>query len=271
MSSGTYVIADIGACHEGRLTYMDAAVLAAKAAGADAIKFQFTSDPARMARRRGRAEQDGYAAIYAKYLNWSASWLEMLWMSCASAGIDFMCTAFLPEDVAVVAPYVAKFKVASFEALDAEMLAAHEPYDKETIVSVGMLTDDETTTVFGRVVNLPGGYALLHCVSSYPVPDDQLNLAVVRRGGYAGYSDHSDPTADWTGALAVAAGARIIEAHLRLDVTDAANPDYPHARSPRQFAAYVANIRFAERCLGDGVKRIQPCEAAMLPYRVGKA
>lgn len=265
----TYVIADIGACHDGEATKMDLAIMAAADAGADAIKFQWTSRPYRMARRRGRALEDGYGDVYARYLAWPSDWHAGLAGQCRDAGIDYMCTAFLPEDVATVAPHVASFKVASFEADDAALLEAHVPFRrKRVIVSTGMLDDRGAASVAGLARAFGLDAPLLHCVSAYPCPHGELGLAIMRHGRYAGLSDHTRPELTWTGALAAAAGARIVEAHLRLDGTDAANPDFPHAMAPGQFGDYVRNIRFAEACVGDG-RRASACEDAMRRYRVG--
>ena len=91
-----------------------------------------------------------------------------------------------------------------------------------------------------------------------------MNLAALKQCD--GLSDHSRHR--WMGALAVAAGAEIIEAHLRLDDTDPENPDFATAFTPAEFADYVRNIRFAEAALGDGQKRLQDCERPMAEYRV---
>lgn len=274
----TYVIADIGACHDSDRELMSQAVRMARACGVDAIKFQWTSDPAAMARRRGRAAEDGYAAVYARYLAWPAALHGELAAECREAGLDYMCTAFLPQDVAVVAAHVRHFKVASFEAEAVDVLRAHVAFlggaeKRRMIVSLGMgasasVAHDATSSRW---------LAFLHCVSSYPAPVDSLNLARLREPidecvsrsvpPVDGFSDHSDPALTWTGALAVAAGASIVEAHLRLHQTDRENPDYPHAMMPEQFHDYVRHIRFAERCLGTGIPAPQPCEEKMMRYR----
>lgn len=280
--SRTYVIADIGANCDGNQVLLFAAISEAQSAGCDAIKFQWTSDPDAMAARRGRATADGYAEIYRRYLTWPYAEQAHVALAheCLRVGIDYMCTAFLPQDVAVVAPHVAKFKIASFEATDRAMWDAHLPYrDKAVLVSAGML-DDATAVgaVRGSAISDRFDVGLLQCVSAYPAPVAALNLALLAEEApiatptsprvYAGLSDHTDPLLTWTGALAVAAGARVVEAHLRLDETDPQNPDYAHAMTWIQFREYVRNIRFAETALGDGVKRLEPCEAAMAAYRV---
>lgn len=290
----TYVIADIGSCHDGDLALLLKAPAAAKAAGCDAIKYQWVSDPEAMAARRGAALADGYAPIYRRFLNWPKEWHENIAARCAEVGIDYMCTTYLAEDIAVVAPHVARFKVASFEAMDLGFIAAHVGYAKPLIVSTGMLDLSEVYTLID-CRNWPGAYQaerrglinefmkmridLLHCVSAYPTPGCWLNLAVLRLrfsgdGStddfvFDGFSDHSDPSDTWTGALAVAAGASIVEAHLRLFDTDPENPDFAHAMTPTQFKEYVEHIRYAEVRVGTSSGRaLQDCEQAMARYRV---
>lgn len=271
----TYVIAEGGACHDGDFEKQLRLIVAASNAGCNAYKTQWTSDPVLMARRRGRAIDDGYADIYRRYLCWPAAWHERLATQCRNTSIDYMATVFIPADIAVIAPHVARFKVASFEAADRGFLQAHRPYRKRLIVSTGMLSLRQVESLHRLMF---GGWRadILHCVSAYPAPADALGLSLIREcrdedndAIFDGFSDHSDPVLTWTGALAVAAGASVVEAHLRLDGTDPANPDYPHAMTPAQFAEYVANIRFTEQCLGSGEKRLQDCEREMVRYQVG--
>jgi sialic acid synthase SpsE len=103
-------------------------------------------------------------------------------------------------------------------------------------------------------------------VSAYPAPLDEMNLAAMRAGGVAGLSDHSRHVL--TGAFAVCVGATIIEAHIRDWGTQKDNPDFSTALDPYEFSEYVQHIRLAERMLGDGVHRVQPSEAPMVPYKV---
>lgn len=271
-----YVIADIGACHEGSLRFMQDAIVAAKSAGCNAIKFQWVSDPLKMARRRGRAEADGYGSIYATYLAWPVEWLGVLSAACQAAGIHFMCTAFLPEDVAVIAPHVRHFKIASFEAADRSMYAAYEALDatdtrsRTLMVSLGMGAEPPENLSLPRWMDL----ALLHCVSSYPAPLGSMNLCrLVGVNGLHGLSDHSKHP--WMGAMALMANANvniniaatIIEAHLKLHTTSYLNPDAPHAMTEEEFKVYVDNIRTAETVLGSQTEGMVECEQKMSQYR----
>jgi sialic acid synthase SpsE len=118
----------------------------------------------------------------------------------------------------------------------------------------------------------------LLCVSAYPAPVEALNLHRLRpchdssglccEVRYDGFSDHTTPHLTVTGALAVAAGAQIIEAHVKAFTTDPKNPDAPHAMHPGQFAEYVTNIRLAETCLAGTEVQREKAERAMSAYRV---
>ena len=274
----TFVIAEAAACHDGELKKALSLCDFAKRADCDAVKFQYTSSPEKLAaRRRASAYLEAY-----RLLAFPREWFAILRDWCDALDIEFMCTVYIPEDVAVVTPYISRFKVASFEATDAAFLEAHrggdpdaphQVYRKPMIVSTGMMRHEEVWPRLRGV--LRPGDAILHCVSAYPAPESEMNLRAIRAlwmfgdGIGVGFSDHSRHA--WTGALAVAAGADVIEFHVRLSDTAESNADYAVARVGGEALIYVENIRFAETTLGDGVKRAMPSETAMLGYRVGMA
>ena len=246
-----FVIAEAGSCHDGSLATAINLVEVARAAGANACKFQFWSSAQRLAERR---QASTYEAIYAKY-QVPEGWLTLLAKECQRANIEFMCTVYLPEDIPVVAPFVQRFKVASFEAEDHAFIDAHRRFRKPILVSTGMdpiITQSDLTR--------------LHCVSAYPTPLHEANLAVLKAGPWKGLSDHT--ACIYAGAFAVCAGATIVETHIRTWTSQMDNPDYTTALDPGQYTEYVRLIRLAERMLGDGVKRIMPSEAAMIGYKV---
>ena len=248
------VMVDPGSTHEGNLDTMRRMIHVAAECGADVVKFQWTSSRERLCERRHAQE---YLEAYRR-IAWPAEWHAALRSACEEAGIEYACTVCLAEDIAVIAPFVKRFKVASFEASDVVLLRAFIATGKPIIVSTGM----------AETFVLPIGAKALHCVSAYPAPMNELNLGCIREDEFDGFSDHSGNVL--TGALAVAAGARIIETHFRLDDCNPQNPDFPHSLTPAQLREYVANIRFAEQAMGDGIKRCQPSEEAMRKYRVGE-
>lgn len=253
----TFVIAEIGSAwqwkYAGTTVEAGQAIAIAKSCGADAIKFQWVSDPRKMERRRN-VKEGSY-----DILAWGEYKLDFIARECRECGIEFMCTVFLPEDVEILNPYVKRWKVASLESEDNELVSKLLETGKPIIVSWGGSSDPGD-----RYAN--DGISNLHCTASYPASLESLNLKAIQENYYDGYSDHS--CNELTGALAVACGAKIVEVHFKLFDTPVGNPDYGHSLHVNQLRQYIANIRQAELMLGDGVKRVMPCEEWALQHKV---
>ena len=257
----TLVIAELGSSWrfgDDHLANAYKLIQAVKACGADVAKFQWTSDGYAMAHRREfkGAECEEADWMYRQYLQYDPQWLHSLKAHCDKVGIEFMCTVYLPEDIEVIAPLVKRFKVSAFEAEWEEFLKAH-PKGCNMIVSL-----NPGKHIPPLRTNLNFEIDVLHCVSEYPTPLENLGLERAELGRdwwKSGLSDHT--TSTLTGALAVAAGASIVEKHVRLLDTPQDNPDYPHSLVAHslnesrftadccQFQTYVRNIREAERCM----------------------
>lgn len=260
----TLVIAEPGATHEGDRAKLFALLETAHACGADVFKPQWTSDPIAMCERRhigaGHPRRAYYQRAYS-WLNFPLGWHGDLRDRCHALGMEYACTVFLPQDVWPIAHFLDRIKIASFEGQDQPLIKTAQAIGIPVLVSAGMREIGQHEYL-GQT---------LHCVSAYPAPLEAMNLRVLGRNqgegwGYQGLSDHSRCLI--TGALAVACGAETVETHFRLDDCDPENPDYAVAFTPAEFTQYIQNIRDAEAMLGDGVKRIQPCEEWALPYRV---
>ena len=103
---------------------------------------------------------------------------------------------------------------------------------------------------------------LLHTVSSYPTPTESMNLRVIpalieKFQLPVGLSDHT--TGIGAACAAVALGARIFEKHFTFD-RNAPGPDHQASLDPDGIKEYVRTVRSVYRGLGDGVKRVLPCE-----------
>ncbi len=256
----TLVIAEPGCTAEGDFDTMVRQIHKAADCGADVFKSQWTSEAAQMVARR-HAEPE-----YLKYYGWlqyPIEWHAQFRLIAQSRGLQYGCSVYLPEDVKTIAPYVDLLKISSFEAHDDAMLEAAEQITTRVMISTGM-SDREWHWRWH-------GADILHCVSCYPAPLDAMNIRAIdfddRRMRCTGLSDHSHHLL--SGAIAVACGATVVETHFCLVTCRPSNPDYEVALFPESFRRYIQNIRDAETMLGDGIKRIQPCEEPMLKYRVG--
>lgn len=248
----TFVIAEAGVNHGGDLGTALLLVEAAKACGADAVKFQHFSSQALWG--------DGRIAN----LELSDAGMKAVARHCGAIGIEFMCTPFGVPEVEFLRPLVKRWKVASGCLAKKELLKAIAATELPVILSTGMADIDRITMALHYLD--PTFPTLLHCTSSYPCPFDEVNLAAMdtlrsvwRDLLPIGYSDH---TAGIVIALAaVARGATVLEKHLTLD-RDAEGPDHKSSIEPNDFRIMVGAIRDIERAIGSPEKRPQASEAA---------
>jgi N,N'-diacetyllegionaminate synthase len=253
--SQTLVIAEPGCTHEGRFEKIIELIETAATCGADVFKNQWMSDPDAVIARRG-VPSDPYQRYYG-WLAYPLGWHRRFKERCHELGMQYGCSVYLPKDVWPLEPYVDLFKISSFERKDLALSGTARLSGKRVIVSAGMLEETE------YYMNEPD---MLVCTSAYPAPLGALNLELLRMGRFAGLSDHSQYVL--TGAVAVGAGADVVEAHMRLDDCDVWNPDYAVAFSPADFQQYIYNIRAAEQMMGTGRRGIHPSELPMVEYRV---
>jgi N-acetylneuraminate synthase/N,N'-diacetyllegionaminate synthase len=264
-----FIIAEAGVNHNGDLKLAKRLVNAAKAAGADAVKFQsFHSDS--LATRSARTADYQRAATRAnsqfemlKKLELSEKDHAVLFAHCRRRGILFMSTPFDTESADLLERLgVDRFKIGSGEITNRSLLEHVARKGRPIILSTGMSTLDDVRRALGWIgAAVP--VTLLHCVTQYPLPVGEVNLRAMDTlresfGLPVGYSDHTQGIE--VPLAAAARGAVVIEKHLTLD-RGLPGPDHRASLEPAEFKAMVRGIRDVEACLGDGVKRVAACEA----------
>ena len=258
--SDTYIVAEIGTAHQGDLTLAKELIQAAHESGADCAKFQYVIADEIVHPRVGSIElPGGLTSIYDRFreLEQPASFYEELMALCASTGMDFLCAAFGIESAGALRSLGARaIKVASPEANHTELLTEVASYGIPMILSTGVssLADiDYSLSILGKQ-----DVTVLHCVTAYPAPEDDYNVAVIPSlsdvfGVPVGLSDHSqDPVL--VPGLAVAAGAVMVEKHFTLS-REGSGLDDPIAQDPTMFTAMAAAIRRI-----DAILNLDPAE-----------
>jgi N-acetylneuraminate synthase len=265
-------IAEASSNHGRDLDRARAFVDAAAAAGCDAVKFQlFKIDRMFAPEILSRSEKHRARAAWELPVEHLAPLAE----HCSARGIQFSCTPFYREAVAELAPFVDFYKIASYELLVADLLSDCARSGKPVILSTGMATLAEikaaahTLTQAGAV-----DVTLLHCVSAYPTPAAEANLAAIETlraatGLKVGWSDHTRRPAVIERAVH-RWGAAAIEFHLDLDGHGA---EYAagHCWLPDEIAPVIARIRESAVTDGEGFKGPQPSEASDRDWRADPA
>jgi sialic acid synthase SpsE len=254
-----FAIAEIGLNHGGSLADALAMVKAAAAAGASAVKLQTLRAEALVAPTcpaPAHVSAGSMVEFFRSFeLNESAH--AAVAREARRCGLAFLSTPFdltavdMLERVGCDA-----YKIASGDITHTTLIERVARTGKPIIISTGMSDPEDIATALATVrLNGGGPVALLHCVSSYPVPDDSQNLQAIaalaeRFGVVVGLSDHStDPSAV---VVAVALGASIYEKHFMLQGQDAI--DAPVSVTPAEFARLVRAASKAKLALGDGRK-----------------
>jgi N,N'-diacetyllegionaminate synthase len=268
-SERVLVIAEIGNNHEGSIERARALVEAAAAADADAIKFQTF--------RTEHFVHPSDAERYARLQRFRLSFEQFAELAelARSRGLVFISTALDLESARFLTETADAIKIASGDNDFFPLLEVAARTAKPLIVSTG-LADleqlDRTVAFVEDARRSRENLALLQCVSSYPAPDDEVNLLAIGMlaeryvGWTIGYSDH---TLGLDAApLAVAAGARIVEKHFTLDKQLSDFRDHALSADPAEFRTLVERIRGAERLAGRREKLRQPSEAVnAIPVR----
>lgn len=268
-NSHVFVIAEIGVNHDGSVARAIELVRIAAACGADAVKLQLFradrlmhSSSAFAAYQQERVSDATPAEMLRRY-ELSEADARTVVEEIRRLGLAPIATPFSPADLQLIEEFdLPAIKIASPDLVNWPLLRGAARLHKPLLVSTGAATMDEVAQTVRWLDEWEAPAALLHCVSSYPTPDDQAHLSWIRElrqqfGLPTGYSDHT--TEPLAGALAVSAGAVIIEKHLTYDRC-AHGPDHSASSDPQQFGEYVRMIRTAERLRGTAGKRVLAAE-----------
>jgi sialic acid synthase SpsE len=266
------VIAEIGVNHDGSVQRALELVSAAADCGADAVKLQIFTAHRLLHASSVMAEYQKQSAIDKTPLEMLArfelneSELRQVVQEISRLGMMPLATPFSPVDVEVVESLgLPAIKIASPDVVNWPLLERAARTGLPLLVSTGAANLNEITSSVAWLRGWNARFALLHCISSYPTPMEDANLCwigelIEQFNVPVGFSDHTTETI--SGALAVTAGAVILEKHLTYD-RSAAGPDHAASLDPEGFAEYVRMARLAEQMRGSGGKQVLESEKDM--------
>jgi len=266
-----FIIAEIGVNHNGDVKMATELIDVAKRAGADAAKFQ-TFHPEDVV--VPDAPKAAYQTATTKAVESQFEMLSKLSLNQESfislkdrverLGMVFLSTPADPKDVDfLVSIGVSALKVASMDIVNYPLLERIGRTGLPAIVSTGMASLGEIEKGVA-VLQREGcdNLVLMHCVTNYPIPEEEANLRVMDTlstafGFPVGFSDHT--ASPYVSIAAAALGACIIEKHFTLN-HGLEGPDHASSLEPWDFKRMADGIRVARKALGSRRKKLTASE-----------
>lgn len=268
-------IAEVSSNHNQDIERCFAFIDKAAATGCDAVKFQLFKIEELFAPEILTKSEE-----HRKRKAWElpVEFLPALADRCSQAGIQFSCTPFYLKAVDELLPYVDFYKIASYELLWNDLLTACAQTGKPIVISTGMATLDEVKSAVDILVKAKcKDLTILQCVSGYPTPVKECNLAAIEtmrnkfktqnsklKTGF-GWSDHSVNPAVLYRAIH-GWNAKMIEFHLDLDGT---GEEYKtgHCWLPDQIRTVIETVKTGFQADGTGKKVPAPSELPDCDWR----
>ena len=234
-----YFIAEAGVNHEGSLEDAKKLIDAAKAGGADAIKFQ-TYKANKIAAKNSpsywnlkKEKIKSQFALFSKYDGFDENHYEILYNYCKKKKIEFMSTPFDIDAVNFLNPFLNVFKISSSDITNFPLIDEIRKKRKPIILSTGASTLKEIKEALKLINKSVKKIVLMHCILNYPTKNEDANLNMITSlkkefpDCIIGYSDHTLPSDDMQNLLtSYLLGGKVIEKHFTLSKKKKGNDHY---------------------------------------------
>ena len=264
-----FIIAEIGNNHNGNLEKALELMKIAKEIGVDAVKFQVKNIEKSFSKDlldSAYVNENSFGKTYREHkeaLEFSKEELIKIYDYAKKLGIICFSTPFDVESVELLESIENPiYKISSFHVIDIPLIKRICQTQKPIIISTGMSTNEEVDKAIDVIKQHTKEFAILHCVSSYPTEDKDVNLNVIpylrkRYDCPIGYSGHEKGIVICTSAIAL--GACIIERHFTLDRT-LKGPDHASSIEPNGMTQIVIRSKRIFNALGKSEKTVLDCE-----------
>ena len=272
--SDCYVIAEIGHNHQGDLNTAKQLFLAARDAGANAVKLQKRDNKSLFTREmydRPYDNENSFGPTYGahrEFLEFGESEYRELQRYAREIGVTFLATAFDVTSADILARLdMPAFKLASADLINIPLLKHVARYQKPMFLSTGGGTMDDVRRAYEAVVAINPRLCLLQCTAGYPPEYHELNLRVINTFSrefpdtVIGFASHDSGIA--MALVAYVLGARVVEKHFTLNRA-MRGTDHAFSLEPVGMRKVVRDLRRARIALGNGIKTPYPTEVAPL-------
>lgn len=260
-----FIITEAGVNHNGDIKLAKELIDVARAAGADAIKFQtfkaenLVTKNTRMAdyQEKNIGKKESQLKMLEK-LELNEKDFIKLKKYCDKKRIIFLSTPHSEDAIDFLEPLVPAYKIGSGDLTNLPFLEKIAKKKKPIILSTGMSNLREVKEAINTIRKTGNNkIILLHCTTNYPCPLEEVNLRAMLTlkkefNLPVGYSDHT--LGILVPVVAVALGAKIIEKHFTLN-KNLPGPDHKASLEPKELKEMIGVIRNVEKALGNGIKK----------------
>ena len=186
--TNVYVIAEIGINHNGDLAIAKQLIDIAKVAGCDVVKFQKRNPDVCVPEHQKTIMRDTpwgrMSYLDYKYkVEFEKPEYDEINSYCKDRNIRWSASPWDLDSLEFLNNYDLPFiKIPSALLTDLELIKKTTKTGKKIIISTGMSTLDEVDAAVQAILdtNKNASYAVLHCNSSYPAPNNDLNLKCIQ-------------------------------------------------------------------------------------------
>ena len=264
-----FIIAEIGNNHNGNFELALELIKKAKECGVDAVKFQVKDIESSFSKElldRPYENENSFGHTYREHkeaLEFSKDELTKIYDYAKELEIICFSTPFDIKSVKLLEDLNNPiYKISSFHVTDLGLIEEICKTRKPIIMSSGMSTIDELDQAVNLIKKYTEDFVLLHCVSSYPTDDADLNFNVIptlknRYNCIVGYSGHERGTVLCTSTVLL--GSRVIERQFKLD-RYMKGPDHASTLESEGMSLVVKRTKRTFNALGTSDKRVLESE-----------
>ena len=267
-----YLIAEIGINHNGSISLAKKIIKIAKENNFDAVKFQKRDlEICIPENERSKIRDTIWGELtymeYKKKIEFQKKEFNELVKFCKKIKIDIFCSAFDVNSLKFLKRYQFKFnKVPSAMITNTKFLIEVAKQQRNTFISTGMCIIKDIEKAVKIFKKYKCKFILMHCVSEYPCPEENLNLNLIKtlkkkfncEIGYSGHESSVSPS-----LFAWMLGANYIERHVT-DDRSRWGTDQSASLGPEGMKNLSSTLSKASSFFGDGKKKISQTEKKML-------
>ncbi len=259
-----YLIGEIGINHNGSVKIAKKIISEAKKRGFSAVKFQKRNpDVSTPNKKKYEIRNTPWGNLtyldYKKKIEFGEKEFDEIDKYCKKINIDWFASAWDIDSLKFLKKYKIKFnKVASAMIKNIDLLEGISKQKKTTLISTGMSSMKDVEKAVKIFKKNKCKYVLMHCVSSYPTKEENLNLRMIYtlkkkfncEVGYSGHEKSVTPS-----LYAAVLGATYIERHITIDRT-MWGTDQSASLELNGMSLISEMLPKINKILGDGKKKI---------------